>query len=122
MAKGKAKKSLKFIVLLVLIAGAIVCGFFTAKHITRNDTFEIIGERTVTIQVGQVYEDQGAKAISFGKDVSSKITAESNVNNMEEGSYYIKYTVDDIRYKNIERYRIVIVVAASEGEVTDENN
>lgn len=41
---------------------------------------------------------------------------------MEEGSYYIKYTVDDIRYKNIERYRIVIVVAASEGEVIDENN
>lgn len=122
MAKGKAKKSLKFIILLVLIAGAIVGGFFTAKHITRNDTFEIIGERTVTIQVGQVYEDQGAKAISFGKDVSSKITTESNVNNMEEGSYYIKYTVDDIRYKNIERYRIVIVVATSEDEVSDENN
>lgn len=122
MAKGKAKKSLKFIILLVLIAGAIVGGFFTAKHITRNDTFEIIGDKTVTIQVGQVYEDQGAKAISFGKDVSSKITTESNVNNMEEGSYYIKYTVDDIRYKNIERYRIVIVVATSEDEVSDENN
>lgn len=99
-----------------MIIGA-VAGFFTAKYITRNDIFEIIGEHTITLNLGQNYQDEGAIAISFGKDISSKIVSQTNVNYNEEGTYYIKYTVDDIRYRGIERYRTIIIV----DEVLDEN-
>ncbi len=126
MAKGNyKKKSLWSLLLLLLVAGSVVGGFFTAKHITRNDVFEVIGQSTVTLLVGQEYQDEGARAISFGRDVSDKVVAENTINNQQEGTYYIKYTVDDIRYRGIERYRIIIVVSDSsqEGsEVADESN
>ncbi len=126
MAKGNnKKKSLWSLLLLLLVVGSVVGGFFTAKYITRNDVFEIIGQSTVTLLVGQEYQDEGARAVSFGRDVSNKIVAENTINSQEEGTYYIKYTVDDIRYRGIERYRIIIVVSDSsqEGsEVADESN
>lgn len=119
MAKGKSKKKgTGLIAVIVLLAIGGVAGFFTAKHITRNDVFEIIGEQTITLSVGETYQDEGAKAISFGKDISSKIVSETNVDYSTVGTYYIKYTVDDIRYRGIERYRVIVVEAS---EVSDES-
>ena len=114
-AKKEAKKQAKkhpflVVLLIVLLVGGLVGGYFTAKHITRNDTFEIIGESVITLEIGENYEDEGAKAISFGQDISSKIKTETNLDTAEEGEYYIKYTVDDFRYGNVCRYRTIIVV------------
>ena len=55
--------------------------------------------------------------ISFGKDISDKIFAENTIDNTTPGQYYIRYTVDNFRFKGVERYRIVKVV-----EVEDEND
>ena len=119
MTKGKSKKqSISLIAVIVLLAIGGVAGFFTAKHITRNDVFEIIGEQTIILSVGETYQDEGARAISFGKDISSKIVSETNVDYSTVGTYYIKYTVDDIRYRGIERYRVIVVEAS---EVSDES-
>lgn len=119
MAKRKSKKQgIGFIAAVLLLAVGGVVGFFTAKHITRNDVFEIIGEQTITLSVGETYQDEGAKAISFGKDISSKIVSDTNVDYSTVGTYYIRYTVDDIRYRGVERYRVIIVEAS---EVSDES-
>ena len=111
MAKKKSlKNGILLFILFVFVVGAIVGGYFTAGHITRNDVFEVIGNKEVTIRLGETYQDEGAKAISFGKDISDKIVSEENIDYSTAGEYYIKYTVDDIRYNGIERYRIIIIV------------
>lgn len=124
MAKSKSKKKLSFLIITILFIGAMIGGYFTAKYITRNDIFEIIGEKEVTINIGQIYQDEGARAISFGKDISKNIKSENNIDNLTAGKYYIKYTVEDFRYRGIERYRVVIVIDPNETiqEVTNENN
>lgn len=124
MAKTKnKKKGIITILTVILLAVMVVSGYFVAKYITRDDVFEVIGDKEVTIFVGEIYEDEGARAISFGRDITDKIVAENTVDNQTAGRYYIKYTVDDIRYKDVARYRVVIVVDGNaEGEVDNENN
>ena len=124
MTKKQAKKRLSLIFLMIFFVIAVVCGYFVARHITRNDVFEIIGEKEITISIGESYQDEGARAISFGRDITDKIKSESTVNNEVAGSYYIKYTVDDIRYNGVARYRVIIVVDpnAETSEVSNENN
>ena len=114
MAKNKTKKrSISFILLTIVFVICVVGGYFVAKYLTQNDVFEIIGEKRIEIMVGQTYHDEGARAISFGKDISDKVKSESTVNNEVAYTYYIKYTVDDIRYRGVERYRIVVVIDPS---------
>ena len=114
MAKNKTKKrSISFILLTIVFVICVVGGYFVAKYLAQNDVFEIIGEKRIEIMVGQTYQDEGARAISFGKDISDKVKSESTVNNEVADTYYIKYTVDDIRYRGVERYRIVVVIDPS---------
>lgn len=95
------------LVVLFLVVGA-VAGYFVVQYLTKNDRFEIIGEQTITLNIGETYEDEGAIAISFGRDISDKIKVENNINNLEAGRYYIKYTIDDIRYSGVVKYRYII--------------
>ena len=121
--KGKSKQPSKnFNVLIIVLAfifilGGVV-GYFVGSSLIKNDKFTINGESTIEIFVGQTYQDEGATAISFGKDVSDKIKTESDLDwieegqfytSAEEGQYYLKYTVNNIRYKGVERYRTIIV-------------
>ena len=115
VVKKSVKKKPIILVLLLLLVGGAVGGFFTAQHLTRNDKFEIVGEQCVYISVGEDYQDEGAHAISFGRDVSAGIKTESNLDVSTPGEYYIKYTVSDIRYNGICRYRYIVV-----SEVADE--
>ena len=111
-AKKQAKKNPILVILLVLfLGGGAIGGYFGGKYITRNDTFEVVGEKTVYLSVGESFEDEGAKAVSFGRDVSDKIVAEvdENLDTSVAGEYYVKYTVDDIRFKSVVRYRYIIV-------------
>lgn len=111
------------LVVLFLIAGA-VAGYFTVKHFTQNDIFEIVGQQTITLSLGETYEDEGAVAISFGRDVSDKIKVENNINNLEAGRYYIKYTIDDLRFGGVIKYRYIIYLDEEESieTPTDEND
>lgn len=118
MAKKKSTKmSVSVIVtILALVIGA-VCGYFVSQKLTENDKFEIVGEKVIEVEVGGTYEDEGAIVISFGKDLSDKIKTETNVDYSTEGQYYIKYTVDNFRFKGIERYRIIKVVGVEDESV-----
>lgn len=118
MAKKKSTKmSISLIItILALVVGA-VCGYFLSQKLTENDKFEIIGEKVIEVEIGGSYQDEGAVVISFGKDISDKIIVETNVDYTTPGKYYIKYTVDNFRFKGIERYRTINVV-----EVEDESN
>ena len=129
--KNKALKEIKrtplktiAVALLVLVITA-VAGFFTAKLLTKNDCFEIIGSDEIVLSVGETYKDEGVKVISFGKDLSDKVLIETDMKlngqaeyyAEEEGTHYIIYTVDSIKYGSIfkiQKIRILIFEPAGE--------
>lgn len=108
--KSSKKKLLSLIITLVVVIGGAVGGYFVAQKITENDKFAIIGEKVIEIEVGEEYVDEGAIVISFGKNISDKIIVENTIDNTTVGEYYIRYTVDNFRFKGVERYRIIKVV------------
>lgn len=114
--KQKKAHPVAFLLVVIFLVVGAVGGYFTTKYITRNDKFEIVGEQTITLIVGEVYEDEGAVAISFGKDISADIKTENNIDNTTEGRYYIKYTVDNFRYNGVVKYRHIIYVGGEGDE------
>lgn len=113
--KQQAKKQVKkrpfyTLILIIVLAIGAVGGFFGAKFLIRDDTFEINGDQEITLEVGDDYVEQGATIISFGRDISKEVKIESTVDTAVAGTYYVKYTVEDIRFGNVERYRYVTVV------------
>lgn len=118
MAKRKLKKpklSLGVtILLLVLFAVGAVGGFFGYKMLTSKDKFELVGDKTITLKVGEEYEELGVVCISFGKDISDKVKISGVFDFDVEGMYNIQYTIDDIRFGNVRLVRTIIV------EVDDE--
>ena len=114
--KQAKKRPLLAFIFFLLLGGAVVGGFFGMQAIAKNDVFEIVGKQTITLQVGEEYIEEGAKAVCFGQDMSEdvKIEVDPSFDIDKEGVYYIKYTIDNIRFKEIVRYRYVIVEALSE--------
>ena len=76
--------------------------------------------------MGETYTDTGVKIISFGKDISSQAKVETNLlcdengnyYATEIGTYYIKYTSQDIKFGklfSIQKIRLITFVEQSEG-------
>lgn len=122
MTKTKSQKSKKnnqkkkrpvFLTALIIITIIFaVGGFFTFNLLTANDKFEIIGEKEITLILGEDYTENGVKIISFGKDKSQEVSIENNIDTSTTGTYYVKYTAKDWRFKNVVRYRYITVVEA----------
>ena len=78
MAKSKKKEEktkkkshfLLIFVIIFLICGCIG-GYFLGDHIVKNDKFELIGEKTIMLNVGEEYVEQGVDIVAFGKKVKS---------------------------------------------------
>lgn len=109
--KVKKKHPIAFIVVIALFAVGIFGGYFTVKTLTENDTFELIGEKHITLTLGQSYQDEGAKAVFFGRDISGEIVTENNIDYSSVGQYYIKYEYSNFLYKDITIYRYVTIIS-----------
>ncbi len=124
----KKLKKLSFSVImlsLVLLAMGATGSYFGMKYLVRNDVFELNGKDEITLQIGENYTDEGAKVIAFGKNEESKIKIETNLTKnadgtytaTEEGTYYITYTVDNLKYGTlfkIKKIRLITFVEATE--------
>ncbi len=94
---------------LFLIVGA-VAGAIASAHLTKNDRFELNGDKVVRMEIGDAFFDEGATVISFGRDVSANVQVGGDeLNASVEGVYQLVYTIDDIRWGNFQRVRVVIV-------------
>ena len=94
---------------LFLIVGA-VAGAIVSAHLTKNDRFELNGDKVVRMEIGDAFFDEGATVISFGRDVSAHFQVGGDeLNASVEGVYQLVYTIDDIRWGNFQRVRVVIV-------------
>ena len=109
--KVKKKHPFAFIVVIALFAVGIFGGYFLVKTLTENDTFELIGEKYITLTLGQSYQDEGAKAVFFGKDISGEIVTENNIDYSSVGQYFIKYEYSNFLYKDITIYRYVTIIS-----------
>ena len=132
-AKSKLKKlhpATKALAVLFLVIGLIggytVCGF-----LSKNDRFVLVGDTAFSIDVGATYTytEQGVEAVQFGRDVSDRLTVETNLEKDangnyviptdKEGVYTIIYTVDAYKFQKgengvIKRIRTFTVNAAEE--------
>ena len=115
--KRKRKKVSLFACLFALFIGVVI-GYLGGEYICQNDTFVLVGEKNCVVTLGApdfVYEEEGVKIIEFGKDISGEACVETNMTSLGDGKYtvdttvpgryYIKYTVDSQRYKEICRIR-----------------
>lgn len=118
-SRKKRKKSSFFLLfLLIILLGGGIGGFYLNNYISRNDMFEVNGDKVIYLEIGDEYVEQNASAIAFGKKVGEKdIKIEGEVDITTAGRYTIKYTTNNFKYKNVARYRIVIV---SEPEIEQE--
>lgn len=119
------KKSHKgyFIVIFLSLAIGLAGGFFGASYITRNDCFELNGQKSVQLSVGETleYTDEGISYVSFGKDLSDSVTVETNMTLQSNGTYtadtsaeseyYIIYHISAGRCKDMTLYRVFKVGA-----------
>ena len=127
--RRKIEKSIKkthpLIISLVIgfLLVGIGLGLFTHDYLTKNDMFEVNGEKYIVLQVGDVYEyvEEGAKAVAYGKDITSEIKVEyvgfelndngkCVIDTTEPNEYCVIYTVDNYKYKNIQRIKYISVV------------
>ena len=110
--KKKEPQKRHFLLIAVLIFIFLGCagGYFLGEHIVKNDKFEVIGEKTIVLTVGQDYVEQGVNVIALGKKVANdKIKIKSDVDTTKAGNYIVEYRVNHIRFKNVVKYRAVIV-------------
>ena len=103
-----------FFVVLFLVIGA-VGGWFGYGFVTKNDAFEIVGEKEITIELNGTYEEQGCKVVAWGKDETSRLKIESDLDTTKEGTYFVVYTVENFKYKSVQKVRVVTVVNPSAG-------
>ena len=110
----KTNKSILLCLFIFITLGAI-SGYFSMNHLTKNDTFELVGEKNITLTLNQEYIEQGVNVIAFGKDLKDKVVIESNLDTSKEGEYTIIYTINDsFKYKDVKRIRYISVVNGSD--------
>lgn len=111
-AEQSVKKSHPATVILtiVFLIVGIAAGVLVSRQITKNDKFILNGEKTVQMEVGGAFVDEGATVISFGRDISSDVQVSGDELNADvEGVYQLVYTVDDLRWGDYRLVRVVVV-------------
>lgn len=127
--KRKVKKALKkanekiVLCLTIFIVLGAAIGYFTTNHLTKNDTFSLIGEKDITLNINQEYIEEGVNVISFGKDLKEQVVIESNLDTTKEGEYTIIYTIkNSFKYKDIKRVRYIYVVNGGDNNGQEEKS
>ncbi|MDD6213516.1 MAG: polysaccharide deacetylase family protein [Clostridiales bacterium] len=107
--KRKRKKKLKWHLILpgLLILLAVIFG--VGKFVLAGPTLQLSGEKEMTVEVLEPYEEPGVKASWHGKDLSSYILVDGTVNTEIPGDYNLTYRVE-YNGKSAKKTRIIHVV------------
>lgn len=126
-AVKKSHKGTLIAVVLALLVGLAGGAVFCAV-LSKNDGFELVGEKEITLSVGQTFTDEGCRVVAMGKDVSDSVTvqimfhamdgsrAETDaVDTSRAGTYFLIYRAESKKYgKDYKRVRTVNVVEAED--------
>ena len=135
LSKNKTiKKLLKQIPTLVKVVGitlfvvGCLAGAVVGNVLSKNDTFELVGSNvSYEINSTAIYQDEGVKLVSMGRDLSNKVNIEVSKgliqnddgtfrvqDTSKEGMYYIIYTTTDFKFSKIRKIRYIYVADMSE--------
>lgn len=90
----------------------------TTRRPTTPPTITLYGNKTITINVGEGYNDPGYSATdSLGSNITARVSVSGNVNTSTPGTYYITYSVTD-NYGNKATVNRVIVVKSTNVSLT----
>lgn len=124
--KKQVEKGLKnlhpltqFVMAIVFVV-SVLGTFVVSLVLQKDDTFELIGEDTITLNVGGTYVEpsleDAIKCVSFGRDITSNViineeesTYDPNISPNSAGTYYIVYETTDFKYSGIYRIRTIVV-------------
>ena len=105
----KIHPATKAIAILFLVIG-IAAGALFSLYTFQNDRFLLKGESSFSIDVGETYTytEQGVDAVCFGRDVSDRLTVQTDLQKDANGNYIIPtdkagvytitYTVDCLKF------------------------
>ena len=100
MGKVKRKRNIHKRILVtiffILLSFCVLCasGYVYYKKVLEKNlsiSLELIGEKTITLEYGTKYEDEGAKAFFKDVDISKNIKVINHVNYDKVGIYKIDY-------------------------------
>ena len=112
-AVKKTHKLTLFLAVLFLVIG-LAAGAAAAWGLTRGDRFVLVGDKQITLALGQAYEEQGAEIVSFGRDISDSVQIGGDtVDTGVAGVYQVVYTVEDFRWGDYQLVRTVTVTETS---------
>ncbi len=110
--KSKSKRKwVIFSILLTVIVVVIGVWFLFIPHL------HLLGNKKVTIRLGEKFEEAGYKATVGVKNITEKVVVQGQVNSQKVGKYFINYKV---KYHNITiiKKRIVLVIDDIKPEIS----
>lgn len=107
----------KNILIILLIAILVTLGLVLYLNFFAKITITLNGEKDVTLNLLEEYEEKGAKAKYFKKDITDKIKITNNIDNTKVGEYKVTYKVK-YKKKTASLQRTVNVVDTVAPEIT----
>ena len=106
MKKKWKKKSILPMILILVVIVLIILFFVGRKFL--EPSISLVGEKEITIDLEENYQEKGVKANCFGKDISREVQIEGTVDTSQEGTYILTYQIHKYGMKK-EVKRTVIV-------------
>jgi len=111
MRKRKIKKISLLIILIIFLILTPTYLLINNYYQNKIPNIKLIGEKEVTLNYGEKFNDKGAKAELFNKNISKNIIVKNNIDYTKPGTYEIEYIIKskNRKYQNkiIRTIRIV---------------
>lgn len=117
----KSLSAMQVVLIIFCLLLGLAGGLFTGYKLTEHDNFFVNGESCMEYPCSEGYlryRDEGVTVISFNDHIEDRVSVTTNMT-MENGeyvidlshpgTYYIAYTVDSIKYQNVQRVRTIII-------------
>ena len=121
MAKKNPKGFIALILVLILLVGLGIGGYFVFINFFPRVDFELVGKSEINVALNSTYTEKGATATYNGKDISNEIQISYYLNNEQKDTiktdelvtYTVKYDLNYQKYsRQLERKVNIVEVEA----------
>ncbi len=115
--RARRRRRRRLIIGMVLVVAVIVLLIVGWPFIAKKPSIKLIGDSSVTIAQGEEYEDEGATATWYGRNVSDQLYVTDDVDPSKLGTYEVVYNFDG-RFRKYSKKRKVTVTDQTAPEIT----
>ena len=117
MAKKNPKGFIALVLVLVLLVGLGIGGYFLYRYFVPKVEFELVGKSEINVALNSTYSEKGATAKYNGKDISDEIEISYYLNNEQKDTiktdelltYTVKYDLNYQKYTGSLERKVNIV-------------